>query len=186
MHSNPVTQFILWQNSINVPDKTAAILSTCTKAGIPSARTVLIKDVNDDGFTFYTNVNSNKGKNLRENPKAAMVFYWDSKQVTVRGDVYLAEKEKADAYFNLRPRRSKAITALSKQSQELKDEDLFLKEIQELEDSTNEIERPEHWEGFRLKPDSMEFFIADKYRLNKRFLYTLQPDETWKISRLYP
>ncbi|QHD65129.1 pyridoxine/pyridoxamine 5'-phosphate oxidase [Neorickettsia findlayensis] len=185
MDADPITQFLLWQKDADAYDRTAAVLATCTN-NIPYARTVLVKDVSADGFTFYTNANSTKGKNLFDNPKAAIVFYWNERQVIGRGDIFLVDEKEADTNFAYRPRKSRAVTTISKQSQELVSETLFLSEVEKLENSSDPIRRPKHWVGFRLKPHTMEFFLAGEHRLNKRYLYLLQSDGKWKISRLYP
>ncbi|ABD45877.1 pyridoxine/pyridoxamine 5'-phosphate oxidase [Neorickettsia sennetsu] len=186
MDTDPIAQFLLWQKEADAYDRTAAVLATCTRDNIPYARTILVKDVTADGFTFYTNMNSTKGKNLFDNPRAAIVFYWNERQVIGRGNVFLVDEKEADTSFAFRPRSSRAVTTISKQSQELTDETLFLNAVKKLENSSDPIGRPKHWVGFRLKPYAMEFFLAGKHRLNKRYLYLLQSDGKWKISRLYP
>lgn len=188
MHSSPFEQFKIWQSNANVEDKTEAALATATKNGIPSVRMVLVKNIDKAGFTFYTNLESRKAQELKQNPNGALLFYWKDKQIRVSGTVEQVSDAKADKYFDSRPKESNVVSILSHQSQVLEDEKKFLAEIDEYNKNyqNKKLKRPDYWTGFLLKVSSVEFWIRGNHRCHSRFLYTLKADGKWKICMLYP
>jgi pyridoxamine 5'-phosphate oxidase len=172
------------------PDRANAfVLSTSTKDGKPSARVVLIKGLEKDGFVFYTNYESRKGSELVENPFAAMTFYWHSieKQVRVEGKVVKVSETESDEYFKIRPAGSKAGAWVSPQSKVIKGRDELEKKHYDfiVEHENKEIPRPPFWGGFCIIPNKIEFWQGRSNRLHDRILYTLE-NNIWKIERLAP
>ena len=176
-------------------------LSTCNTQGRPSSRMVLLKSFDQNGFVFYTNYNSRKALELQSNPFASMVFWWGQRSVRIEGAVEKTSEEEATAYFNSRPRGSQLGAWTSPQSSGLRDrqelEDLEA-QIKERFANVDPIPKPPHWGGFRLVPDTIEFWqVCARFRLTKkgrpsrlhdRIKYTrLSPDSTeWKFIRLAP
>ncbi len=190
---NPIIQFENWfQDAIKIPDISfnAFTLSTLDSKGFPDSRIVLLKNVSDAGFTFFTNYNSAKGKQLEDNPKASMVFFWDQlkRQVRIQGTVSKVSPEQSDDYFINRPAGSKLGAWASPQSQVLESRE----ELEALLSKTREkygenpTERPEFWGGYILKPLQIEFWQGRESRLHDRLKYTLQESGEWKIERLAP
>jgi pyridoxamine 5'-phosphate oxidase len=171
-------------------DVNAMTLATSDRQGKPSARVVLLKGLDERGFMFYTNYNSRKGRELEENPQAALVFYWpeQERQVCVAGRVRRLPAAESESYFRTRPRGSRIGAWASDQSAAMHDR-------QELEDKWKEFEQkypgeeipcPAHWGGYVLDPERLEFWQGRPNRLHDRFRYTRQPDGGWKIERLSP
>jgi len=177
------------QTELNDPE--AVCLATATKDGIPSNRWVLVKAIDDKGFKFHTNEDSQKGRELAENPNAAMTFYWKSlrRQIRITGSVEQAAQSEADEYFDTRPIERKIGAWASKQSQPFeKWEDLqeaVEKYRAEFADADN-IPRPPYWKGYRLEPASIEFWIAHEARLHKRFVYKKDENGNWTATWLCP
>jgi pyridoxamine 5'-phosphate oxidase len=171
-------------------DITAMTLATVDSAGQPSARVVLLKAVDPRGFSFYTNYNSRKGRELAANPRAALVFFWpeQERQVCVAGIMEKLPSEESDAYFHSRPRGSQIAACASDQSQPVKDRaDLEAKWREcEAQFAGRPVQRPSHWGGFLLKPRRLEFWQGRPNRLHDRFCYTRRDDGTWNIERLAP
>jgi len=165
-------------------------LATATANGKPSARVVLLKQVDAEGFVFYTNYRSAKAKELDENPQAALVFYWVGldRQVRVEGTVSRASAEESDNYFRTRPRESQLGALASPQSEVIESREVLEERLRKLEEAyrDREIERPEHWGGYRLKPQRIEFWENRPGRLHDRIAYDLQADGSWTITRLAP
>lgn len=190
---NPYELFDKWMKEAEkqeLSDPNAMALATADKAGIPSVRIVLMKGVDERGFVFYTNAGSEKGQDLAENPNAALNFYWKSlrKQVRVVGTVETVSDEEADAYYDSRHWSSRVGAWASKQSRPLVSyEELqnFVKEYEEKFDGQEDIPRPEYWKGFRVKPQTIEFWIDGEYRLHRRYLYTFDGGN-WTTQMLYP
>ena len=172
-------------------DPEAACLATCNAQGIPSARMVLIKEISQGGFKFHTNEESHKGQDLAENPHAELCFYWKSlrKQIRVRGRVQQVEDQEASDYFATRSIERKIGAWASKQSQAFdKREELesAVQQYQEKFSGEDHVPRPPYWKGYRLQPNAIEFWIAQKDRLHTRFVYTRQDDGAWHATWLCP
>jgi len=190
---NPIAQFQKWcgdaaATGMHLPE--AMTLATATKEGRPTARLVLLKNVDKDGFVFYTNYRSAKAKELDENPFAALVFYWPQldRQVRIDGAVSRVSARESDEYFQTRPRESQLGALASPQSEIIASRDVLEERFRELERQYEgrPIDRPEHWGGYRLKPARIEFWKSRPGRLHDRILYELQPDGSWSIKRLAP
>ena len=165
-------------------------LATATPDGKPSARVVLLKQVDSDGFVFYTNYRSAKAKELDENPQAALVFYWVGldRQIRVEGRVERVSAAESDEYFKTRPRESQLGALASPQSEVIASREVLAERLRELESEYRDraVERPPHWGGYRLKPDRIEFWENRPGRLHDRVAYDLQADGSWTIKRLAP
>ena len=172
-------------------DPEAVCLATCDSNGNPSNRMVLIKSINENGFKFHTNSDSRKGKDMADNPKAAMCLYWKSlrKQIRITGNIEQATPEEADEYFNTRPIERQIGAWASKQSEPFDKWEELEATVKKYEDEfagSNNIPRPEYWNGYRLVPQSIEFWIAHKDRLHTRFVYTKTSDGRWTAHWLCP
>jgi pyridoxamine 5'-phosphate oxidase len=171
-----------------LPD--AMTLATATKDGKPSARMVLLKQFDDQGFVFYTNYNSRKSRELDENPYAALVCYWVGldRQVRVEGSMERVSAAESDEYFKTRPRESQLGALASPQSEVIESREFLEKRFQDFEGMYRDrsVSRPAHWGGYRLKPERIEFWQNREGRLHDRILYERQPDESWTIRRLAP
>jgi pyridoxamine 5'-phosphate oxidase len=190
---DPIRQFQLWFDeaiAAKLPMPDAMSLATVTPDGRPTARMVLLKQVDADGFVFFTNYNSNKAKQLEINPYAALVFYWSQfeRQVRVEGKVSKTAAEESAAYFATRPRESQIGAWASPQSEVISAREVLEQRAHELAQQycDHDIDCPAHWGGFRLVPDRIEFWKGRVGRLHDRILYELQPDESWTIKRLAP
>lgn len=190
---DPIKQFQLWFNDaieakIYLPE--AMMLATATPDGKPSARMVLLKQVDQDGFVFFTNYNSAKAAQLDANPHAALVFYWSKldRQVRVEGSVVRTSAEESREYFRTRPRESQIGACASAQSEVISGRDVLEQRARELEEMylDREIDCPEHWGGYCLRPERIEFWKSRVGRLHDRILYQRGPDDSWTISRLAP
>ena len=189
---DPINQFKRWfddavASGMKLPE--AMTLATATREGKPSARVVLLKDVDNDGFVFYTNYRSAKARDLEANPQAALVFYWSQfdRQVRVEGTVERVSTEESRAYFKTRPRESQIGAWASPQSNIIEKREVLEARVAELEQLYGdcEIECPEHWGGYRVKPTRIEFWKSRLGRLHDRIVYE-RAGENWKISRLAP
>lgn len=171
-------------------DPTAMVLSTCTRDGYPSSRVVLLKDITQEGFVFYTNYHSRKSRELSENPRASICLYWPEieQQVRVEGTVIQTSMRDSDEYFATRPRVSQLGAWASDQSQPLRSRQVLQDRVQELEKkfADQEVPRPSFWGGFILRPRAIEFWINGEFRLHDRFLYTLGDHGEWYMQRLNP
>ncbi len=189
---DPIKQFQRWFDeavAANLPLPEAMTLATATPDGKPSARMVLLKQVDEDGFVFFTNYTSAKAEQLDANPHAALVFYWSrlDRQVRVEGIVVRTSEEESRDYFRTRPRESQIGAWASAQSQMISSRDVLEQRAQELEDRyrDREIDCPEYWGGYRLKPERIEFWKSRVGRLHDRILYE-RDSGGWTISRLAP
>ena len=173
----------------NVPETNAMTLATVDPQGRPAARTVLLKGYDPQGFVFYTNLGSRKGQHLANTPEAALVFWWreTEEQVLIDGSVEPVSAEEADAYFASRPRGSQIGAWASRQSTQLADRDALLAAVAETEArfEGQEVPRPPHWSGFRIKPRRVEFWYGRTYRLHERVCYTLENNQ-WMQTLLFP
>ena len=192
MKANPIEQFQLWlQAAIDskIPEPNAMTIATCTANGKPSARVVLLKEINKSGFVFFTNYLSRKGRELLENPFAALVFDWHSieRQVRVEGRVERLPVHDSDTYFNERPREAQIGAWSSPQSKILNNrEELEQRQVSFEEKFNNrKIFRPSYWGGFILLPTTIEFWQGRPGRLHDRLVYH-QTEEGWTLHRLAP
>lgn len=192
LNANPFIQFEEWfKEAMKAdPDKANAfVLSTATKEGKPSARVVLLKGVENEGFVFYTNYDSRKGRELTENSFAAITFFWPllDRQVRVEGKVEKVSGAVSDEYFKRRAMGSQAGAWISPQSSVIPSRDVLEKKHHEFikEHENQKIERPPFWGGFSVIPCHIEFWQGRKSRLHDRFLYTFE-NNNWKIERLAP
>ena len=190
---DPIKQFQLWFDdaaAAKLPMPDAMSLATVTPDGRPTARMVLLKQVDANGFVFFTNYQSSKALQLEINPYAALVFYWPQleRQVRVEGKVAKTSADESSAYFKTRPRESQIGAWASPQSEVISARDVLEQRAHELAEQycDREIDCPANWGGFRLTPDRIEFWKGRVGRLHDRILYELQPDGTWTIKRLAP
>lgn len=172
-------------------DPHAMALATVDAEGQPDVRMVLMNARNGRGFTFFTNFESEKGRQLAANPRAATVMHWKSirRQVRMRGPVEVVTAEEADAYFASRPKGSQIASSVSRQSRPLASRALLTAAVAELTAEVGEgfLSRPAHWSGFRLVPLAIEFWKDGQFRLHDRMLFTrAAPDAPWNRTRLYP
>lgn len=189
---DPIEQFHRWFDmsvTLGLPMANAFMLATATRDGQPGARMLLLKDVDERGFVFFTNYNSRKGLELTENPRAAMVFHWTElfRQVRVEGRVEKASEEESNAYFQSRPRGSRIGAWASEQSSVLaRREDLEMR-VREIHDKYRggEVPLPPFWGGYRLVPSRVEFWQGRPSRLHDRICYEREAG-VWKMSRLSP
>lgn len=190
---DPLLLFSKWlQEAIDakVDEPTAVIVGTVSREGQPSTRTVLLKDLHDGKFIFYTNYESRKGRQLADNPHVSLSFVWHQleRQVHVEGIANKVPASESDLYFKTRPYKSRIGSRISPQSQPINNRmqlmRAFVKEAARW--IGKEVERPEQWGGFAVTPHRIEFWQGRPNRLHDRFLFTLQTDGTWKRKRLAP
>jgi pyridoxamine 5'-phosphate oxidase len=192
LDDDPLRQFERWFAEVlaaEIPQPNAMMLATASADGRPSARVVLLKGVDDGGFVFYGNRESRKGRDLEANPYAALVLYWAQlgRQVRVSGRVRRLPPEQADAYFASRPHMSRIGAWASAQGRPLPDRDTLDERVREVEQrfGDGEIPRPDHWIGYALDPETIEFWLNQPNRLHDRFVYERAGDG-WTITRLSP
>lgn len=170
-------------------DSNAMALATASAQGVPSVRMVLLKGHGPEGFVFYTNGHSRKGREIAENPNAALLFHWKSlrRQIRIEGALSPVSDEMADAYFASRARDSQLGAVASDQSRPLDDRVTFIRRYEEARERfmDKDVERPPHWTGFRLIPKAMEFWHDRPYRLHERRRFT-RSDDGWTSTLLYP
>jgi pyridoxamine 5'-phosphate oxidase len=190
---DPFMQFGAWFDEVaqaDIREPNAMTLATATPDGRPSARMVLLKGVDARGFTFFTNYESRKGGELDANPRAALVFFWVQleRQVRVEGRVERVSDEESDAYFASRPEGSQVGAWASKQSAVLPDRGPLEARYEELraQYEGHEVPRPQFWGGFRVVPETVEFWQGRVNRLHDRLRYRRQGDGSWVIERLSP
>jgi pyridoxamine 5'-phosphate oxidase len=188
---DPLEQFGAWFAEAEqvVPLPEAMTLATVDADGAPNARMVLLKGFGPDGFRFFSNYESAKGRELASDPRAALVVYWREldRQVRVRGKVERLSAPDSDAYFASRPRDSRIAAAISPQSRPIEREELdrsYQKLVSELGEA--DPSRPEYWGGYLVRPEAIEFWQGRDSRMHDRFLYTREPDGSWTIERLAP
>ena len=191
---DPIELFKVWMDEAKKTepnDPNALSLATSNKNNIPSVRMVLLKEFNQNGFVFYTNLNSQKGNELKENPNAAMCFHWKSllRQIRISGTITQVEDSVADQYYNSRGYDSRIGAWASKQSKELKNRDELsnsIKEFKQKFDDKNNVPRPEHWSGWSLSPTRIEFWLDGDSRIHERLNYTIDKGGNWIKSLLSP
>ena len=190
--ADPFEQFAQWMREAldqGGSEANAMTLATATPDGVPSARTVLLKGFDERGFVFYSNYESQKGHELSENPRAALLFHWQllQRQIRINGTVQRTSTEESDAYFHSREVGSQLGAAVSHQSQVIPSRQWLEDRLRELEAQyTGAVPLPSYWGGFRVTPISFEFWQGRRSRLHDRLRYTLQADGSWKIERLSP
>jgi len=192
--NDPIDLFKVWMNEARKTepnDPNAVALGTSDQNNSPSIRMVLLKDFNKDGFVFYTNLNSQKGNELKNNPKAAMCFHWKSllRQVRINGMVQKVSEEVADEYYNTRGYESRIGAWASKQSSILNNREELLNSIEKYKKIYNnkkEVPRPDHWSGWNLIPTSIEFWLDGDSRIHERLKYTKDVSGYWTKSLLSP
>ena len=192
--ADPIELFKNWFDEAKnkeINDPNALALGTANKAGIPSVRMVLLKGFDKNGFVFYTNLNSQKGNELKENPYASMCFHWKSllRQIRIVGTLKQVDDKVADDYYNTRAYESRIGAWASNQSSTLENREELLKNIenfkQRYSDKDN-VPRPAHWSGWNLKPQSIEFWLDGENRIHERLKYSLDKKDIWNKSLLSP
>jgi len=194
LYSNPYKQFNEWFQDVlqeKIEEPNAMTLATATKEGKPSARVVLLKEVDENGFIFYTNKESRKGQELKENPEAELLFYWFSqqRQVRISGTVELLSEQESQAYFQTRPLGSQLGAWASKQSQALENREQLEQAFHEAEEKYKGrlVPMPPYWGGYRVRPNRFEFWQGRSNRLHDRLVYSLdEKNNKWLVQRLYP
>lgn len=190
---DPVIQFRKWYEEafkFGAMQPDAMTVATATKDGKPSARMMLLKDVDSEGFVFYTNRDSRKGEELSQNPQAAIVFWWPwlERQVRIEGNIERVSDNEADLYFKTRPRGSQLAAWASNQSRVISSREALDVRFGELDSSYHgrEIPRPAHWVGYRLRHSTVEFWQGRPNRLHDRLKYSRVEGVVWTIERLSP
>ena len=191
---DPIQLFKIWMEEAEKSepnDPNALSLATSNKDSFPSVRVVLLKEFNQKGFVFYTNLNSQKGNELKENPKAAMCFHWKSllRQIRVSGTVTQVADGVADQYYNSRDYESRIGAWASKQSKELGSRSELINLIREFKqkyNDVNKVPRPSYWSGWNLSPTSIEFWLDGDNRIHERLKYTKDKSGNWIKSILNP
>ncbi len=191
---DPIELFKVWMDEAKESepnDSNALSLATSSGNNLPSVRMVLLKDFNQNGFVFYTNLNSQKGNELKENPNAAMCFHWKSllRQIRISGTITQVDDIVADQYYNSRGYDSRIGAWASNQSNELKNRDELKKSIKEFKQKFNDknnVPRPSHWSGWNLSPTRIEFWLDGDNRIHERLNYTIDKSGNWIKSLLSP
>ena len=174
-----------------INDPNALALGTASKDGVPSVRMVLLKGFDKDGFIFYTNLKSQKSRELKENPNATMCFHWKSllRQIRIVGKLNQVDDKIADDYYSTRAYESRIGAWASKQSSILKSRDELLNNLENFKkrySDKDKVPRPDHWSGWNLKPSSIEFWLDGDNRIHERLKYTLDNNNNWEKSLLSP
>lgn len=190
---DPIKQFeIWWQHAIEtkIEEPNAMTLATCNLSGKPSARIVLLKGIKENGFVFFTNYESRKGKEINVNPYAAIVFLWKEleRQIRIEGKIKKISTEESDEYFSLRPRESQIGAWSSPQSSIIENAGVLQKNVQKFNHqfTSGKVPRPDFWGGYLVEPTVMEFWQGGPGRLHDRLQYSLTGDKKWIINRLAP
>jgi pyridoxamine 5'-phosphate oxidase len=189
---DPLKQFRLWFEDVReagITEANAMLLSTVFE-GRPSGRIVLLKDLDERGFSFFTNYDSKKGHEIAANPQVALTFFWKEleRQVRIEGKIGKTSDAESSEYFAVRPRGSQIGAWASGQSEVIPDREFLEEKTKELEArfEGRQVPRPAHWGGYRVVADYVEFWQGRPSRLHDRLAYTKQPDGSWKIERLSP
>ena len=191
---DPMQLFKVWMDEAKKTepnDPNAVALATSNKKNLPFVRMVLLKDFNENGFVFYTNLNSQKGNEIKQNPNASMCFHWKSllRQIRIVGTLKLVNDKVADDYYNSRGYESRIGAWASKQSKVLNNRDELLNSLENFRkkySNKNNVPRPTHWSGWNLKPTSIEFWLDGQNRIHERLKYILDEKNNWTKSLLSP
>ena len=191
---DPIEQFDRWlkelsHHGVSELDTISMTLATADENGQPSARIVLLKSYDHRGFVFYTNYHSRKGRELDENSRVSLLFYWPAvaRQVRIEGKVEKVSQEESDQYFASRPLGSRIGAWASEQSRPVENRELLEKRFEEFSEKFGDnVPRPPHWGGYRVKPATIEFWQGRDNRLHDRLRYRRQDDGSWMIERLAP
>ena len=191
---DPFELFEKWYDEAKkreINDPNALALGTASKTGVPSVRMVLLKGYDKNGFVFYTNLNSQKGNELKDNPHATMCFHWKSllRQIRIVGTLKLVDRKTADDYYNSRAYESRIGAWASKQSSILKNRKELLDSLERFKkkyNDKNNVPRPDHWSGWNLKPSSVEFWLDGDNRIHERLKYSLNKNNSWTKNLLSP
>lgn len=191
---DPLDLFSCWLDEAvkaKLDDATAMTLATATRDGVPSARVLLLKGLDDQGFVFFTNYESRKGQELAVNPNAALVFFWPAfeRQVRITGTVSKADHKAAETYFQSRPRQSQVSAWASPQSRRVDNREVLEKAADDVAKRYADYDKlplPPNWGGYCLKPQTIEFWQGRPSRLHDRLLYTRQGESKWKLERIAP
>jgi pyridoxamine 5'-phosphate oxidase len=193
VQENPIEQFNAWWKEAiasQIEEVNAMTLATASSDGVPAARIVLLKGFDDRGFVFFTNYKSYKGRQLQENPRACLVFFWKEleRQVRITGLVEKVSPAESDEYFSGRPEGSKIGAWASPQSQVILDRSWLLESENKMREKFEEtkLTRPGYWGGYRVKPITVEFWQGRQNRLHDRIQFSLEESGKWKIERLAP
>ncbi|MDG1916590.1 MAG: pyridoxamine 5'-phosphate oxidase [Flavobacteriales bacterium] len=190
LSDEPILLFQKWLSEVvNLSiDANAFVLSTVNPEGIPSSRVLLLKDVSENGFSFFTNYSSRKSKEIENNPNVCMNFFWKNfeRQVRVTGIISKLSDQESEEYFNSRPYESRIGAWCSPQSKVIESRDVLENKFEELKKKyPNEVPRPQNWGGYTISPTQIEFWQGRASRLHDRFLYSKE-GENWRIERLAP
>ncbi len=191
---NPMQLFQTWfyevEQSESMDEPNAMTVATIGLDGFPKSRVVLLKKYTEEGFIFYTNYNSEKGKAIANNPNICASFFWPilERQIIIKGKAHKIAANLSDGYFESRPKGSKLGALVSNQSQVIASRDVLEEKLKKLENEYEgkEVHRPDNWGGYIVKPTSIEFWQGRPNRLHDRIRYSLQKDLNWKIERLAP
>ena len=190
---NPFDLFESWFNNAvkqNILEPNAMTLATANKNGNPSARIVLLKSFDKNGFVFFTNYHSIKGNQLEKNPNSALVFWWGSlaRQIRIEGTVDKISKKESDAYFNSRPRGNQIGAIVSDQSKIIPSYSYLENQFDKISEKYKDrkVKRPDYWGGYRVKPTIIEFWQGRENRLHDRLRFTKGKSDNWKLERLSP
>lgn len=194
LNENPFQQFRTWFIEVdeagNVDEANAMTISTIGLDGFPKSRVVLLKSYDENGFVFYTNYKSEKGRAILNNPRVCLSFFWPSaeRQIIIKGIAKKLSQEASERYFQSRPKGSQLGAIVSPQSQEIENRQVLEDQLKALQEKykDKEIEKPDSWGGFRVEPHSFEFWQGRPNRLHDRFLFEKKDEYDWNIKRLAP
>lgn len=191
--SDPIGVFNSWMEDARqtgLPNPNAMTLATVDSQGLPSARIMLLKEIDERGAVFYTNRQSRKGRDLAANPHVALLFFWDAldRQIRIEGRASLVSDAESDAYFATRPRESRIGAWASRQSEPAASRSILEGAVAEIQQrfADSDVPRPPHWGGYRVSLDSIEFWQGHRYRLHDRVVYRRDDAGRWHAQRLFP
>ena len=189
MLPDPIAQFAQWSNLIKSDAKNVFVLGTSNPSGVPSTRTMMLKSFDGKGFVFYSSSASFKAQEMKSSPNVSMTFYWpeSQRQVNVKGKIELLSKAESAAYFKTRSKESQLGSLASVQSKEIKSKNEVNNKFKKLQKkhAKKEVPVPDHWQGYRVVPQTLEFWQAGKHTLHDRVLYVLEKDK-WVTKLLSP